>query len=143
MVGGGRGAYPVWGRTTPHQAWEDDTDEITKRLLKAEHEHQQREKLKEAEENKRRSRRYMEDLARKKAAARRPSFTRPASSASTHPPSPSPTGPVIEDRKPVAPADKHRGGSAGPGKRAGLTEIMSHARFVICRTLFDEKDKKK
>ena len=42
---------PGWGRTTPHQAWEDETDDITKRLLKAKKQQEQQDKIRVGRKN--------------------------------------------------------------------------------------------
>lgn len=128
------------GRATPHRAWEDDTDEITRRLLKARQLQLQQERLKERENDRRRSRRYMQDLSRAKSASSRSfagygSSRRPSaaeSAASPAPRVPSPPTPVIEDKLPVSPAVKHgQRNQGGAGKRAGLTEIMAHTRSTM------------
>ena len=128
--GGGRETPGGWGRVTPHQAWEDDTDDITKRLLKAQqlHHHQQQQLQ---QQNARRPNRYPKDLGRRPPT---PKTARPSPSPTPRPTTPSastptPTTPIV-DRKPVSPRQK-RATSGGPGRRAGLTEIMSQARATM------------
>ncbi|KAK7108232.1 fibronectin type III domain-containing protein 1-like [Littorina saxatilis] len=131
---------PSKGRVTPHQAWEDDTDEVTRRLLKVQKQQQQHE---EQLQQQQKARRYMQDIGRMRSQTssrgfrKNPSTGPPQSPTSTpaSPTSPSPRGippsPPIEDRKPVSPHQK-RGKSAGAlSKRAGLTEIMSQASATM------------
>lgn len=131
--GGGRGS-PGWGRTTPRQAWEDETDDVTKRILKAQQQQEQ-------QQSSRRSSRYLDDIGRMRSQTSSASrgFLRhsrgvfdPASSPfppSSPSPRTAPPSPVIEDRKPVSPRAKHA--KSALGKRAGLTEITSQARATM------------
>ncbi|KAL8562467.1 hypothetical protein ACOMHN_008611 [Nucella lapillus] len=144
--GGGRGT-PGWGgRVTPHQAWEDHTDDVTKRILKAQKQQKQQQQQQE-QQNSRRSNRYMEDLGRMRSqtpGSSRRGFTTKQSGRVTATdqgsppfapsPSPSPRAPspgvVMEDRQPVSPRQK-RVKSTGMGRRAGLGEIMNQARATM------------
>ena len=142
---GGRGFPGRGGRTTPRQAWEDDTDDVTKRILKAQRQQQQQQQQQQ-QSSRRRSGRYLDDIGRMRSQTSSGTVPRgflrqfrgasdPASSP--FPPSPSaspsprtaPANPVIEDRKPVSPREKHA--KSALDKRAGLAEITSQARGTM------------
>ncbi|KAK7477622.1 hypothetical protein BaRGS_00031100 [Batillaria attramentaria] len=152
---GGRAMTPSSGRVTPHQPWEDDTDEVTRRLLKAQQLEQQRQKEIEQRESVRRSQRYRQDLERRRSQRSSPSPSRgyfkysrtipsetpnrpltagstsSARRASASAPVSRPTSGVIEDPKPVSPAEKHTQSTGSVSRRAGLSELMSQSRVTM------------
>lgn len=138
----GRAVSPQSGRLTPHQLWEDDTDGVTLKLLKAKKQREEYEEQINAS-LRRSSSRYnfnrMLSQSRSssldaRAQSRRPSSTSTSNAncpASAQPPTaPAASGNAeFQDRKPVSPSEKHAQSDAVnvSGRRPGLMDILNQS----------------
>lgn len=129
---------PTPGRVTPHQAWEDDTDDVTRKLLKAQKQQQQQEaqgQFLHSRDSRRMRFQTFGNISRNRLSHLPSSLTSPVSSGRqgsiTLPPDTS-SGPTVEDRKPVSPKERRaRSGSAVLGRKAGLVDIMNQPRGTL------------